>query len=55
MIDLIPFFISIIFGILTILTFIILAGMCKVIEEDTLEAGMLRTYRRLEYDTRRNR
>ena len=55
MFDLIPFFISIIFGILAVLTIIILVGMCKVIEEDFLEVNMLRTYRRLEYDTRRNR
>jgi hypothetical protein len=55
MFDLIPFFISIIFGILAVLTIIMLVGMCKIIEEDVLEANMLRTYRWLKYDTRRNR
>lgn len=55
MFDLIPFFISIIFGILAVLTIIMLVGMCKVIEEDVLEASMLKIYRRLKYDTRGNR
>jgi hypothetical protein len=55
MYDLAPFFISIIFGILAILTIIMLIGMCKVIEEDVLEANTLKIYRRLKHDTRRNR
>lgn len=55
MYDLVPFLISIVFAILAILTIIMLVGICKVIEEDVLEASMLKMYRRLKYDTRRNR
>lgn len=50
MFDLFPFFISIVFGILAVITIMMLVGMCKVIEEDDLEADMLRAYRRLEYE-----
>lgn len=55
MYNLAPFFISIVFGILAVLTIIILIGMCRVIEEDVLESCMLRTYGRVEYEARKNR
>ena len=41
---LIPFFISIIFGVLAILTFIVLVGICKVIDEDGSEVTISEIY-----------
>ena len=55
MFDLFPFFISIVFGILAVLTIMILVGMCKIIEEDDLEADILRVYRWSKYEARKNR
>ena len=40
MFNLVPFFISIVFGILAILTLVVLIGICEIIDEDGSEVTM---------------